>query len=62
MASCCFLAQHFLAAVYALVLFNVGSVGVLATVGVCLAMAVWAEESEVFKFVVCSISVNVVYL
>lgn len=62
MASCCFLTQHFLAAVYAFVLFDVGSVGVLAAVGVCLAMTVRAEESEICEFVVCSVSVDVIYL
>lgn len=62
MASCCFLTQHFLATVYAFVLFDVGPVGVLATVGVCLTVAVRTEESEVFKFVVCSVSVDMVYL
>lgn len=54
--------RHFLVAVYAFVLFNVRPVGVLATVGVCLAVAVWAEESEVCEFVVCSVSVDVVDL
>lgn len=54
--------RHFLVTVYAFVLFNVRPVDVLATVGVCLAVAVWAEESEICEFIVCSVSVDVVYL
>ncbi len=57
-----FLFYHFLATVYACVLFDVGPVGILATAGVCLAVAAWAEESEICDFVVCSASIDVVYL